>query len=557
MPPTKVGVIGVAGPAWCWVRAVATATAPEEEVVVTENRTPYPVRVDASLDGSLSRGLWLVKWLLLIPHYLVLLFLWVAFVVLSVVAFVAILVTGRYPRALFEFDVGVLRWTWRVHYYGYGALGTDRYPPFTLADVPDYPAHLDVPYPERLSRGLVLVKWWLLALPHYVIVALFVGGGIWAGTRGGEDGAWDDGWGAGGLVGLLVLIAGVVLLVTGRYPRAIYDFVLGMDRWALRVAAYAALMTDRYPPFRLDMGGTDPGSVPVGPGAPPPSGAPSAAVPAAGTGAVAAAPPQGSPAGGWTAGRTLTAVLGAVLLLGSTGLLAGGGALLWADQTQREGAYLWTGTADLGTDRYALTSDSIEFDTDGADWVVDDLLGTARLEVAAEDRGDELFVGVADSADVAAYLSGVGHHRIDDLGAPWGGARTGAGMTGVGGGPPEVAPGEVDFWVAESSGTGTQTVDWRPEGGNWTVVIMRADGDAGVTAQARAGATVPGLPWLAGGLLATGAVTALVGALLVVLAARGAMRHPPAGPPPAWVAPAPRGPVGSEPSRVPGSGAPR
>ncbi|MCW2547474.1 MAG: transrane protein, partial [Mycobacterium sp.] len=232
-----------------------------EPAAPVQSPTAYPVRVDAALDPSISRGLWLIKWLLLIPHYVVLIFLWLAFIVVSVVAFFAILITGHYPRPLFDFNAGVLRWTWRVHYYGYGALGTDRYPPFSLADVPDYPAHLEIPYPERLSRGLVLVKWWLLAIPHYLVLAVFVGGGIGLTTHRGSS----DGWGAGGLVGLLVLIAGVIVLFTGRYPRSLYDFVLGMDRWALRVAAYAALMTDEYPPFRLDQGGADPGSVPVGP----------------------------------------------------------------------------------------------------------------------------------------------------------------------------------------------------------------------------------------------------------------------------------------------------
>ena len=152
---------------------------------------------------------------------------------------------------MFDFNVGVLRWTWRVGFYSYSALGTDKYPPFTLKDVPDYPARLEVAYPESLSRGLVLVKWWLLAIPHYLVIAVFVGG-AWAGS------GIDRLYGGGGLVGLLVLFAGIMLLFTSRYPKPLYDFVLGMNRWAFRVAAYATLMTDVYPPFRLDMGGTEP-----------------------------------------------------------------------------------------------------------------------------------------------------------------------------------------------------------------------------------------------------------------------------------------------------------
>jgi hypothetical protein len=216
--------------------------------------TPYPLRLEGELSPRLSRWLWLVKWILVIPHLIVLFFLWVAFVALSVVAFFAILFTGRYPRAIFDFNVGVMRWSWRVAYYSYSALGTDVYPPFTLADVPDYPARLSVAYPQSLSRGLVLVKWWLLAIPHYLIIGVFTGAAF-AGYNEVNDGNW---WYGSGLIGLLVCIAGIALLFANRYPRGVYDLVMGMNRWCSRVVAYAALMTDQYPPFRLDMGELEP-----------------------------------------------------------------------------------------------------------------------------------------------------------------------------------------------------------------------------------------------------------------------------------------------------------
>jgi hypothetical protein len=226
----------------------------------TTLQATYPVRLTGESDQQLSRGLWLVKWFLAIPHYVVLAFLWVAFLVTTVIAGFAILFTGRYPRSLFDFNVGVLRWNWRVAFYAYSALGTDRYPPFTLART-DYPADFDVVYPEHLSHGLVLVKSWLLAIPQLIIVGLFTTTvPFWWNARNDLSSSYQSTAGIS-LLGLLVVLAGFFLLITRQYPRALFDLILGINRWVYRVITYVALMRDEYPPFRLDQGQHEPGDV--------------------------------------------------------------------------------------------------------------------------------------------------------------------------------------------------------------------------------------------------------------------------------------------------------
>ncbi|MFI7700651.1 DUF4389 domain-containing protein [Nonomuraea sp. NPDC049480] len=447
----------------------------------------YPVRVEARLEEPLNRGLWIVKWLLAIPHYIVLSLLWIAFAVLTVVAFFAILFTGHYPRALFDFNLGVLRWTWRVAYYTYGALGTDRYPPFTLGPAPDYPATLEIDYPERLSRGLVLIKWWLLAIPHYLIVGLFTSGSIISWRSDLPDGGgvlYTLDW--GGLIGLLVLIAALFLLFTGRYPHGLYDLVLGMNRWALRVAAYATLMTDTYPPFRLEQGGHELPRM--------------------------QAPPEPRHAPVQHGASSIVAiVVGALLAFGAIGTAAAGSLSALLAQSRAGTGFISTTSERIATPAYALTTDEIAIGGQGVEYLRG-FTGKVRVETATS--GTPLFIGIGPRADVEAYLKNAGHDRITHL--AFGPGPNDISYARHPGGQPATPPATQTFWTA----TGSGSLEWDIEPGDWTLVIMNPDASPTISADLRLAATLPWLDGLTAGLFVTTMILLISGTGLILLGVR-------------------------------------
>ncbi len=184
----------------------------------------YPLRYDVEYPEGLSRGLIFVKWLLAIPHFIILWALIYAAEVVTFIAFFAILFTKRYPRGLFDFVVNVNRWNANV--LAYFGLFRDEYPPFSW-EPGQYAVTYEVDYPEELNRWLPLIKW-LLAIPHFIVLLfLFIAASV----------AW--------------VIAWFAILFTGRFPRGLFDFIVGVLRWQYRVNAYAYLLRDEYPPFSL------------------------------------------------------------------------------------------------------------------------------------------------------------------------------------------------------------------------------------------------------------------------------------------------------------------
>jgi Domain of unknown function (DUF4389) len=168
-----------------------------------------------------------VKWLLAFPHYVVLLFLLLGVVFAKLAALFAVLFTGRYPRGIFDYVVGVMQWGWRVQ--SYVGLLRDEYPPFSLHPAEPYPAVVEIDYPEGgIDRWRPLVHW-LLAIPYLFISNLL-----------------------NMIARLLLFVAAIVILFTEEFPEGLFTLVVGASRWSTRAVAYAWFMTDRYPPWDFD-----------------------------------------------------------------------------------------------------------------------------------------------------------------------------------------------------------------------------------------------------------------------------------------------------------------
>jgi hypothetical protein len=194
-----------------------------EEFHIDPPSPVYPATVDVAYAPEFNRWLPLVKWLLVIPHFIALFFVAIGAFFVAIYAFFAVLFTGRWPRGAFDYLVGTVRWAYRVTAYFH--LMTDAYPPFSLDDDPNHPVRLNVEYPERIARWRPLVQW-LLAIPYLIVAGVLY-------------------W----LTGLLSFIAFFTILFTKKIPRDLFDLMVPGLRWNLRGNAYAYFMSERYPPW--------------------------------------------------------------------------------------------------------------------------------------------------------------------------------------------------------------------------------------------------------------------------------------------------------------------
>jgi hypothetical protein len=258
------------------------------------------------------------------------------------------------------------------------------------------------------------------------------------------------------------------------------------------------------------MGGPDPGTLTLPPAA-------LQDVPEAADPPPATLPPAPPPApGGWTGGRIVAVIAGAVLVLCSIGLLSGSGVALWA-QANRHGGYADLATATYNVPGYAIASEQIGLHL--ATGAASGLIGTVRIQVTPAGGTAPAFIGIAPAGPAARYLAGVDYATVRGAAGDHGTYTEHAGTA------PAVPPRQAGIWTAHAAGPGTQTLTWAVRSGDWTVVAMNADASRPVNLQVNVAATLPALPWIAAGLLTGGIIFLAGGVLLIAIPLRRASRQ--------------------------------
>ena len=184
---------------------------------------PYVAVTEFDRQDEYSRFLPIIKGLLLLPHWIALLFVYIGAIVALVVAWFAVLFTGKFPQGIHKFLTGTYRWTTRVS--AYGLLMTDKYPPFSLDPDEEYPARFDIAYTEEIARWRPLVHW-LLVIPYMLVGTVL----LW-------------------LAYICSFLAFWVILFTKQFPQGLFDFNVVALRWQNRSTVYYDFMTERYPPW--------------------------------------------------------------------------------------------------------------------------------------------------------------------------------------------------------------------------------------------------------------------------------------------------------------------
>jgi hypothetical protein len=228
------------------------------------------------------------------------------------------------------------------------------------------------------------------------------------------------------------------------------------------------------------------------------------------------APSQGRPRSNWTASRVIGMVFASIGGLIGLALLVGGVAVLAAYAFGRDDdGYFNSDRERLPSATYAITTEDIDLGTDEVDWAPDEVLGNVRVRVDGE---NPVFVGIGPDDDVDSYLGDAAHDEL----------------IGFDGDDPEFVrhegrapltpPGDQDFWVAESEGSGEQALTWDAEFGRWTAVVMNADAARGIDVEAQAGVKLGWAIWAGLGMFVVGLLTTVGAVVVILLIGRSASR---------------------------------